>query len=119
MLHKWVILRASGGTAAAAAASRGFLKLCVSVLTASDPTPGFARELSPPLSEAPMTAAAADSDSLVRRTTSRESVLETLSIGGREDVDANLWMPGGVQRQLASLELYLYRVEDIPPGAHD
>ena len=117
MLHKWVILRASGGTAAAAAASRGFLKLCVSVLTASDPTPGFARELSPPLPEAPTIAA--DSDSLVRRTTSKESVLETLSICGREDVDANLWMPGGVQRQLASLELVLYRVEDIPPGAHD
>ena len=84
------------------------------MLTASDPTLGFARELPPP----PPEATAADSDSLVRRTTSRESVSETLSIGGHEDVDANLWMPGSVQRQPATLVLYLYRAEDIPPGAN-
>ena len=122
VLHKWVILRASGGTAAAAA-SRGFLKLCISVLAANDPIPGFARELLPPLqSETPATvmakATAGESDSLVHRTASSESVLDTLSIGAREDVDANLWLPGGVQRQSASLVLYLYRAEDIPPGAY-
>lgn len=110
MLHKWVILRPPG-SASAAAASRGFLKLCISVLTANDPTPSFARPLPLP----PPECSEPDADAL-RRVSSRESVLDTLSIGGREDVETNLWLPGGVQRQPASLVLYLYRAEDIPPG---
>lgn len=114
VLHKWVILRAAGGVANA---SRGFLKLCVAVLTASDPTPNFARELPapPPLPDEDEDAASAAG--ALRRAPSAVSVAETQSVGALEDVDANLWLPGGIHRQPASLVLLVYRAEDLPPGA--